>query len=163
MDARVRSALAVSCLVAAACSHGGGAPPAGADLGGFGVARMAIGATGFEAYLATTPAQRSQGFMFATVDQAAPLGDGTPRGMLFVFAGDAFLGFFMRNTFLALDLAYATADGRIVEIHALTPLDERLVVASQPVRYAFEALAGTFADHGIGVGTVMAIPPEAMP
>jgi len=120
---------------------------------------MTIDGVEFEAYVAETPAQRAQGFMFATLDQAAPLGDGTPRGMLFVFPGDSFLSFFMRNTFLALDLAYATADGRIVEIHPLTPLDETPVVASQPVRYAFEALRGTFADHGISVGTLMAIPP----
>ncbi len=159
MDARVRPAFALACLLAAACSSGGAAPPAGADLSGFRVARMAVEGVDFETYLAETPAQRAQGFMFATLDQAAPLGDGTPRGMLFVFPGDSFLSFFMRNTYIALDLAYATADGRIVEIHPLTPLDETPVVASQPVRYAFEALRGTFADHGIAVGAVMAIPP----
>ena len=146
-------------LLLAACSGGGGDPgPQGSDLSGFRVERLQVGATGFEAWIAETPAQRAQGLMNATMDQVAPLPDGTPRGMLFVFPGDLALSFWMRDTFIPLDLAYADATGTIVEVHALFPLDETPVVSGVPLRYAFEAPAGTFLANGIGIGSVIAVP-----
>lgn len=90
--------------------------------------------------------------MFASEDQLAPLGDGTPRGMLFVFAAPSRLSFWMKDTFVPLDLAYVRADGTIAEIHELVPLDVTPVVAGEDVQFALEAPAGTFALHGITVG-----------
>jgi uncharacterized membrane protein (UPF0127 family) len=146
------------CLLLAACSGGGAPAPAGADLSGFRVESLPVGAATFEAWIAETPAQRAQGLMNATMEQVAPLPDGTPRGMLFVFAGDVVLNFWMRDTYIPLDLAYADASGTIREVHDLFPLDETPVTSSAPMRYALEAPAGTFAAHGIGVGSVIVVP-----
>lgn len=143
-------------VILSACGGGGGAP--GADLSGFSTARILVGGVEFEVYLATTLAQRAQGLMNATEEQIAPLPDGTPREMLFVFAGEAVRSFWMRDTYVALDLAYATADGTIVEVHDLVPLDETPVTSSEPVQYALEAPAGTFAAEGIAVGSVIVVP-----
>jgi uncharacterized protein len=140
-------------LILSACGGGEGAP--GADLSGFPTARILVGGVEFEVYLATTFAQQSQGLMNATEEQLEPLPDGTPRGMLFVFAGEATRSFWMRDTYVALDLAYATADGTIVEVHDLMPLDETPVTSGEPVQYALEAPAGTFAAEGIAVGSVI--------
>jgi uncharacterized membrane protein (UPF0127 family) len=140
----------------AACGGGEGAP--GADLSGFPTARVLVGGVEFEVYVATTVAQQAQGLMNATAAQVAPLPDGTPRGMLFVFASEATRSFWMRDTYVPLDLAYATADGMIVEIHDLVPLDETLVTSGEPVQYALEAPAGTFAAEGIAVGSVIVVP-----
>jgi uncharacterized membrane protein (UPF0127 family) len=140
-------------VVLSACGGGEGAP--GADLSGFPTARILVGGVEFEVWLATTFAQQQQGLMNATEEQLEPLPDGTPRGMLFVFATEATRSFWMRDTYVPLDLAYATADGMIVEIHDLAPLDETLVTSGEPVQYALEAPAGTFAAEGIAVGSVI--------
>lgn len=157
--ARLAVVLALAC---AACGGGGGDGGAGstdgANLDGFATTRLSVGDAAFETWLADSDAQQRQGFMFATEEQLAPLADGTPRGMLFSFASDRRLSFFMRDTAVPLDLAYATSEGRIVEVHALVPFDQTSVVAQQPVRYAFEARAGTFARYGIGVGDRITLP-----
>jgi uncharacterized membrane protein (UPF0127 family) len=136
-----------------ACGGNGGAP--GADLSGFPTARILVGGVEFEVWLATTLPQQQQGLMNATEEQLEPLGDGTPRGMLFVFPAEATRSFWMRDTHVPLDLAYATADGTIVEVHDLVPLDETLVPSGEPVQYALETLAGTFAAQGIAPGAVI--------
>lgn len=139
-----------------ACGGSGGAP--GADLSGFPTARILVNGVEFEVYVATTVGQQAQGLMFATEEQLLPLLDGTPRGMLFVFATEAVRSFWMRDTYVPLDLAYARADGTIAEIHQLVPLDETPVVSGEPVQYALEAVSGTFAAHGIVPGTVIEVP-----
>src|SRR5262245_24956186 len=103
---------------------GGGEGASGADLSGFPRARILVGGVEFEVYVATTTAQHAQGLMNATEEQLEPLLDGTPRGMLFVFATEATRSFWMRDTYVPLDLAYARDDGSIIEIHAMEPLDE---------------------------------------
>ncbi len=118
----------------------------------FSIERVGVGSAVIEAWIASTFFEQAQGFMHATPAQVAPLPDGTPRGMLFVFASERQLSFFMRDTIIPLDLAYATADGTIVEIHALTPLNETPVTSAQPVQFALEAPAGTFAQEGIEAG-----------
>lgn len=148
-------------LLLAACSSDESGPP-GSDLSGFETARISINGLEFEVWLAKTAAQQQQGFMLATADQLDPLPDGTPRGMLFIFSSERFLSFWMRNTYVPLDLAYARADGVIAETHALVPLDETLVTAGEPVQFALEVFTGTLAANGIGVGDLIVIPPEAL-
>lgn len=140
-------------VILSAC--GGAAGASGADLSGFPTARILVGGVEFEVWLATTVAQQARGLMLATEEQLLPLGDGTPRGMLFVFSTEATRSFWMRDTYVPLDLAYARADGTIAEVHQLVPLDETLVVSGEPVQYALEALAGTFAAHGIAPGALI--------
>lgn len=160
----MRSAAAV-CLVAlsltlASCGGGGGGPsgPPGADFSLFSVETLSVDGHAVAAWIADTPALQSQGLMNATPEQLAPLGDGTPRGMLFVFATDLMPSFWMRDTYVALDLAYIRSDGTIAEIHALAPLDETPVPAGEPVRMALEVPAGTLATLGVDVGDLVLRP-----
>jgi len=149
-------------VLVGACSGSGGPSAPGADLSGFETARVEVNGQEFEVWLAVTPAQRSQGLMNATADQLAPLPDGTPRGMLFVFPAEVLPSFFMRDTFVPLDLAYAAADGTIVETHDLVPLEETPVVSGQPAQFALEAIDGTFDAHGITPGATILIPPGTL-
>jgi uncharacterized membrane protein (UPF0127 family) len=149
-------------LLLAACSGSDGSPPPGSDLSGFETARISINGTEIEVWLAKTAAQQQQGLMLATADQLEPLPDGTVRGMLFAFPSETFLSFWMRNTYIPLDLAYARSDRVIAETHALVPLDESLVTSGEPVQFALEVFSGTLAAEGIGVGDLIVIPPAAL-
>lgn len=156
--AAVVALLALS-LTLASCGGGGGPPGApGANLGLFAVETISADGNAIAAWIADTPALQAQGLMNATPEQLAPLGDGTPRGMLFVFATDLVPSFWMRDTYVPLDLAYIRSDGTIAEIHALAPLDETLVPAGEPVRMALEVPAGTLSTLGVGVGDLVLRP-----
>ena len=161
-----RTAAWLFCLLAA-CAGGTDTPAAGpapgADLSGFETARITVSGQEVEVWLAETPAQRRRGLMFVTEAQLDPLSDGTPRGMLFLFATESFVSFWMRDTYVPLDLAYARGDGTIVAIHDLVPLDETAVPSSEPVQFALELFAGTLAALGVTTGDALVVPPSALP
>ena len=75
------------------------------------------------------------------------------QGMLFVFEEAQIQSFWMRNTFIALDIAFIDANGKIIDIQRMTPLDETKSYQSPaPVPYVLEVNAGWFERNGIGVG-----------
>ena len=131
----------------------------GSDLSHLARTRISVQGIEFEVWVADTPIDRERGLQFARADQLAPLPDGTPRGMLFVFPAELFLNFWMKDTFIPLDLAYIRDGGTISEIHAMRPHDETIVMSQEPVRYGLEVRAGLFAALGIGPGDVAVIPP----
>jgi len=153
-------ALGLLSVLLAACGANAAAPEPSqtADLDALSTIRIGVGGVEFEVWLAQTPAQQQQGLMFATPEQLAPLADGTPRGMLFVFDPEQMVTFFMRNTFVPLDLAYVRFDRSIAATHDLVPLDETLVPSSEPVAFALEVPAGTFAGLGVDAGDAVSIP-----
>ena len=79
-------------------------------------------------------------------------------GMLFVFDREAPRSFWMRNTLIPLSIAYIAADGRIVDIQDMQPLDETSHPSTEPAQYALEINQGFFAERGIEVGDVVEIP-----
>ena len=95
--------------------------------------------------LAVTDAQRAQGLMHRT-----ELNDG--QGMLFIFDRDQVLSFWMKDTVIPLSIAYIAADGRIVEIFDLEPLNLNPVHSSRSVRYALEVPRNWFERAGLGPG-----------
>lgn len=78
-------------------------------------------------------------------------------GMLFQFDSEMIASIWMKNTFVALDLAYITVDGKIVDIKPLEPHDLTSVRSSEPVLYALEMNQGWFAKNGIKVGDKVSI------
>lgn len=73
-------------------------------------------------------------------------------GMLFVFDREQDLSFWMKDTHIPLSVAYADADGRIVDVQDMEPLDRTLHPSVEPAMYALEVNHGFFEEHGIGVG-----------
>lgn len=97
--------------------------------------------------LAITPAEQQQGLMFRkSMDPS--------HGMLFVFSEEQALGFWMRNTYLPLSIAYLDAERKIVDIQDMQPLSEQIHRSSQPAKYALEVNQGWFADQKITLGSI---------
>lgn len=112
----------------------------------------------FKVWIAESSEEVQRGLMFVTKEEMAPLEDGTERGMLFVFDYERTTGFWMRNTIIPLDIAFIRADGTIVTVHTMAPLDERNYMPGEPYRYALEVNANIFSKFGIRKGDHVEIP-----
>ena len=77
------------------------------------------------------------------------------HGMLFVFRNPQPLSFWMKNTFVALSIAYIDERGRIIDIEDMAPQTETLHPSSAPALYALEMKKGWFKERGINVGAVV--------
>ena len=77
------------------------------------------------------------------------------HGMLFVFQAPQPLSFWMKNTYVALSIAYIDERGKIIDILDMAPQTENLNPSSGPALYALEMKKGWFKDKGIGVGATV--------
>jgi uncharacterized protein len=104
-------------------------------------------------WVVSTPKQRGEGMMFLK-DRDVPKG----HGMLFVFPQAIPLSFWMKNTYIPLDIAYLDASGKVLNTEAMKPHDETGVPSRGPALYALEMKRGEFARLGIRTGTKVTIP-----
>lgn len=113
------------------------------------LARVTVGRATFQVEVAQTFEERQQGLMFR---RELP----QDQGMLFVQPpGPA--AFWMKNTYIPLDLLYFDADGRLLQIRANTPPCTTpncpiYPSAATTVRYVLEINAGEAVRRGIQVG-----------
>jgi uncharacterized membrane protein (UPF0127 family) len=104
------------------------------------------GVHAFSVELATTEAEREKGLMYR---KSLPEG----QGMLFDFQRDQEVGFWMKNTYIPLDMIFIRGDGRILRIAENTePLSEKIVPSGGPVRAVLEVIGGTARKLGIAPG-----------
>ena len=101
----------------------------------------------FRVYLATDREQQRQGLMFV---RSLP----DDVGMLFVYEGSAVQSMWMKNTYLPLDIVFATRDGAIKTVHRdTTPLSLKSLSSGVPVTYVLELKAGTARRLNIGTNS----------
>ncbi len=106
----------------------------------------ASGRHAFRVELAATPEAQARGLMFRT-EMAAD------RGMLFDFGIAREATFWMKNTYISLDIIFIRGDGVVHRIAAATtPLSERAVPSRGPVRAVLELNAGTAERIGVKPG-----------
>jgi uncharacterized protein len=104
------------------------------------------GVHSFAVEVVTTPEQQAQGLMFR---RELPEG----QGMLFDFHREQPTTFWMKNTYISLDMIFIRGDGRILRVAENTvPLSEMLVPSGGPVRAVLEVIAGTAKKLGIAPG-----------
>ncbi len=73
--------------------------------------------------------------------------------MLFIFPDEKFQSFWMRNTFISLDMIFVGADYRIVTIHKNTQtLSDQSYPSSKPSKYVIEVVGGFTDKYKINVG-----------
>ena len=76
------------------------------------------------------------------------------RGMLFVFENSKTRSFWMKNTYIPLDIAYINENGIINEIYTMKPLDYSIIYNSiKPAMFALEVNAGWFKRNNISAGS----------
>ncbi len=74
-------------------------------------------------------------------------------GMLFIFDEQQILTFWMKNTYIPLDMVFADKTGKIVMIHPdAIPLSEASITSDQPAKYVVEVNGGFCARYGIRDG-----------
>jgi len=95
--------------------------------------------------IASQPWERSRGLMF----RESLAGD---SGMLFTFEQKETLSFWMKNTPVALSVAFLDERWVIVDTQDMAPFSENMHLSRKPAQYAVEANQGWFRQRGIGPG-----------
>ena len=84
------------------------------------------------------------------------------HGMLFLFDGDEPQCMWMKNTLIALSVAFIDAQGAVINIADMQPHSEESHCSARPGRYALEMKQGWFREKGIKPGAkVLGIPGAA--
>ncbi len=102
--------------------------------------------------IADTDQSRAKGLMFRqSIDD--------DKGMLFDFQQERQVSFWMRNTFIPLDMIFIAADGTIRNIHAnARPQDPTPIPSDGPVRFVLEIGGGRAAQLGLKPGDTISHP-----
>jgi len=105
----------------------------------------------FKAELAVTPEEQTRGLMFRK-----ELSPGS--GMLFVNENEAMRFFWMKNTYIPLDILFISSSKEVKHIHfGAKPLDETAISSQYPVQYVFEINAGKAKKCKISRGSRMIV------
>ena len=99
----------------------------------------------FVTEIAATPEQQQRGMMFRNEM-------GADEGMLFPYDQAADRGFWMRNTFIPLDIIFIAEDGTIINIGEGEPYNEESVRSEAPAIAVFEIPGGRSEELGIEPG-----------
>jgi uncharacterized membrane protein (UPF0127 family) len=106
----------------------------------------ASGVHAFKVEIAVTPAAQEKGLMFRRFMPA-------DRGMLFEFDREAPVTFWMKNTYIPLDMVFIARDGSVTRVAAdAEPLSESFVPSGGPCLAVLELNGGTAARIDLKVG-----------
>jgi len=96
---------------------------------------------------AATREEQERGLMFRR-----HLAEGT--GMLFLFEGEAYRTFWMKNTVISLDIIFLNGSWKVVDVYPFAqPLSEKNITSKFPAQYVLEVNAGEADRCGIQIGT----------
>lgn len=100
--------------------------------------------------IAEAPAEQEQGLQFI---KSLP----DKSGMLFSWKNPRVLSFWMKNTYLPLDIAFIDHNNKIVSIQSMVPLSLRTVTSGSPCIMALEVPMGMFKKMEISIGNKVKI------
>jgi uncharacterized membrane protein (UPF0127 family) len=79
-------------------------------------------------------------------------------GMIFVFPTERENSFWMKNTYIPLDMVFVGSDMKVVGIlHDVPPLNQLPRSVGKPSMYVLEFAAGTMKRHGVGEGATLTV------
>lgn len=97
--------------------------------------------------IADTPQERAQGLMYRRSLAAN-------HGMLFIFPQETEEGFWMKNTFIPLDIIFVSGDSSVINVAQQTRImSEETIKPKAPKQFVVEVQAGFASRHNIGAGT----------
>lgn len=132
-------------VICGGAAHAGCAPDVLEVRGPAGTQRFSI-------EVADDEAERNQGLMFR---EKMPLS----AGMLFVYEQPKHAYFWMKNTLIPLDMIFADATGRVMQVHPdAVPLDETAIDGGEGVALVLEINAGLAKRMGIAAGAELRHP-----
>ena len=140
--------LAIAGVCAASAQTAG--EPSTAPLAGLPRSEVQIETAGgrhvFQVWVADNDRSRQQGLMFVRNLPA-------DQGMLFLFNGPQLASFWMKNTYVSLDIVFIAPDGVVANIvHDTQPLSLAPIESVAPVTGVLELAAGTAARIGLAAG-----------
>ncbi|MBK8456981.1 MAG: DUF192 domain-containing protein [Phyllobacteriaceae bacterium] len=109
------------------------------------IAETAAGRVYFSIEIADDPNERERGLMFR--DDLAK-----NHGMLFVFEKSGEVGFWMKDTPLALDLVFIDENGIVAAVRRGEPLSMAVIAPGVVSRFVLELEAGTALRTGLAAG-----------
>ncbi|QED38920.1 DUF192 domain-containing protein [Antarcticibacterium arcticum] len=96
--------------------------------------------------IADTPYERETGLMYRK-----SLGEN--QGMLFIYSNEASRSFYMKNTYIPLDLIFYNKDSIVVSFHEnAVPLTETSIPSNFPAQFILELNAGKVEEWNIETG-----------
>ena len=128
------------------------APPTTAPLA---TAPMVIGGNTFTMEIADNDATREHGLMKRSSLPA-------DRGMVFVFPTPGPYQFWMKDTWIDLDIIWLSPAGRIVSIVTMQANDLKSQGPAEPAQYIIELNAGAAEMLHLRIGDSIAIPPKIL-
>jgi len=79
-------------------------------------------------------------------------------GMIFVFPEERENSFWMKNTYIPLDMVFVGQDMKVVGVlHDVPPLNQLPRTVGKPSMYVLEFAAGTMKRHGVNEGAVFKV------
>ena len=127
-------------------------PPAMVGEGGSDVPTVlfyaAEGEVSYDLEIVDTDAERRRGLMFRPWME-------DDWGMIFIYDRPSLQNFWMRNTYISLDMVFIDPQGVVVGVveHA-RPLDDTRLNVNRPSQYVIELNAGQAEAHGIAEGVI---------
>ena len=101
----------------------------------------------FTVEVAASPEEQERGLMFRrSIDP--------DRGMIFPYSPPQEVGFWMKNTWIPLDIAFIRSDGTIVRITRGQPMDLAPLPSGEPISAVLEIAGGRAAQLGIKEGDI---------
>ncbi|MDA1239105.1 MAG: DUF192 domain-containing protein [Proteobacteria bacterium] len=106
----------------------------------------------FRVELAATPEDRAIGLMFRRQMDV-------DSGMMFIYPNPSYLVFWMKNTYISLDILFFDKTGLITKVlRNNAPLSQKKLIGGPNLVGALELLAGSSSLLGLGVGDQIQYP-----
>ena len=142
---RLQRALFAAAVLVGSFATAHGQPAAGTGTEGLDIV-TGTGRHHLDVEVMRTPAELERGLMFRRFMPE-------DRGMLFDFGVEEPVSFWMKNTYLPLDMIFIARNGRVVGIKAnAEPMSERVIPSGAPTYGVLEVNAGTAARLGVKTG-----------
>lgn len=116
--------------------------------------KMKLGEKTFMLQVADTDAERQAGLMFR---RSMP----EDEGMIFVFPDSDWRSFWMKNTFIPLDIAFVDESGMVLNVEQMAAHDLRGTDSVAPAKWVIELGLGVAEKTGLEAGMKLDIPESA--